>query len=78
VLDDVNGNTIRENYEWGTGNDTGLLEAAETATGAFSFATGSADAAMLVTLPPGTYTVILSGATTSTTGVGLIEVYEVP
>jgi hypothetical protein len=32
---------------------------------------------MVVTLPPGSYTVQLSGAS-GTTGVGLAEVYEVP
>jgi hypothetical protein len=35
------------------------------------------DAALLITLPPGTYTVIVSGAG-GLTGVGLVEVYEVP
>jgi len=69
---------IRENYSWQTGNDSGLVAAAETATGAFNFANKSADAAVLMVLPPGTYTAILSGATTTTTGVGLVEVYEVP
>jgi hypothetical protein len=35
------------------------------------------EAALLVTLPPGAYTAILSGAG-QTTGVGLIDVFEVP
>ncbi|HEY5227892.1 MAG TPA: hypothetical protein VIJ19_05090, partial [Opitutaceae bacterium] len=77
-LIDNNQKLIRENFSWQTGNDAGITTAAETATGAFAFATGSNDAAILITLPPGTYTAVLSGATSTTTGVGLVEVYEVP
>ena len=46
--------------------------------GAFAFANGSADSVILITLPPGTYTAVVSGATTADTGTGLVEVYEVP
>jgi hypothetical protein len=76
-LMDKSGNIIRENYSWQLGNGTALVDAAEAATGAFTYASGSADSAILVVLPPGTYTAELSGAGTAT-GVGLIEVYEVP
>jgi hypothetical protein len=68
---------IRENYSWGTGNDPGLVTEAEASTGAFSFAGGSADSAILIVLPPGTYTAEVSGAN-QTTGDALVEVYEVP
>lgn len=68
---------IRENYSWQTGNDGGLVSEAETQTGAFAFANGSADSAILIVLPPGTYTAELSGAN-NTTGDALVEVYEVP
>ena len=47
-----------------------------SAVGAFSLASGSADAAMTVTLPPGNYTAQVSGSGSSM-GVGLVEVYEV-
>ena len=40
-------------------------------------ATGSRDAAMVAQLPPGTYTVQLTGVN-GTTGVALIEIYELP
>jgi hypothetical protein len=58
----------------------GLLPAGApvmTTVGAFSLVTGSADSAMLVTLPPGNYTVQLSGVSGST-GIALVEIYEVP
>jgi hypothetical protein len=70
------GNLIRENYSWQLGNGTALIDAAEAVTGAFTYASGSADAAILIVLPPGTYTAELSGAS-SATGVAIVEVYEV-
>jgi hypothetical protein len=46
--------------------------------GAFALGGGSSrDAALLVTLPPGSYTAQVSGVG-NTTGVALIEVYELP
>jgi hypothetical protein len=45
--------------------------------GAFALATQSRDAALVATLPPGSYTAQVSGAG-GTTGVALVEVYEVP
>ena len=75
-LFNISGALIRENYSWQVGNDAGLVTAAETATGAFAFANGSADSAILITLPPGTYTAELSGAG-GAIGIALIEVYEI-
>jgi len=77
LINSTNQSVIRENYSWGTGNDLALVTAAEQATGAFPYATGSADSAILIVLPPGTYTAVLSG-TGSSTGTALVEVYEVP
>jgi hypothetical protein len=45
--------------------------------GAFNLTAGSRDAVLLVTLNPGTYTAQVSGVD-NTTGVALVEVYEVP
>lgn len=45
--------------------------------GAFALPTGSNDCAMVVTLPPGAYTAQVNGVS-STTGVALVEVYDVP
>jgi len=49
---------------------------AATAVGAFPLAVGSKDAALLIDLPPGGYTVQVSGVQ-DTTGIALVEVYEV-
>ena len=64
---------IGENNDWG---GTAELTAAFEAVGAFALPATAKDAALLVTLPRGNYTVQASG-TTGTTGVALVEVYEV-
>jgi hypothetical protein len=65
---------LNSNDNWG-GMET--ISAATTSVGAFGLDAGSSDAALLVTLPPGGYTAQVSGVG-ETTGVALIEIYEVP
>ena len=62
---------------WSTANNSAQIETAAKGVGAFGFAPGSGDCALLVTLLPGSYTVQVSGVN-NTTGVALVEVYEVP
>ncbi len=71
-----NGQSVKigENNDWG---GTAPLAAAFSAVGAFGLGATSKDAAVLVTLPPGGYSVQVSGVA-NTTGVSLVEVYEVP
>lgn len=69
-----------ENDQWGTpatgtGATGAQLAAAAARAGAFAFPAGSADAAVLVTLPPGAYSAVVEGAR-GATGAGLIEAYE--
>jgi len=53
------------------------VAAVASAVGAFSWSDpASKDSALLVTLPPGAYTAVVSGAS-GDTGVALVEVYEV-
>ena len=47
-------------------------------TGAFALPSGSKDAAVLVTLKPGAYTAQIKSAKNASSGVALIEIYEVP
>jgi hypothetical protein len=66
---------IAENEDWG---GSGVLKQIFSTVGAFPFTTDvSKDAAMLVTLEPGVYSVHVSGVG-GTTGVALVEIYEVP
>jgi hypothetical protein len=53
------------------------LTSAFTRVGAFALEASSKDAALVVTLPPGNYTAQVTGAD-NTTGIALVEVYEVP
>jgi uncharacterized protein (DUF1800 family) len=69
---------IAENDNWGTAIAPAVPVTAAnfTAVGAFTWTAGSRDAALLSTLAPGAYTAQVSGVG-ATTGVALIEVYEV-
>lgn len=68
------GTLVAENDDWG---GTPELAAVFAQTGAFVIDAASKDAALVVTLTPGAYTAILSGSN-SGTGVGLLEIYEIP
>jgi hypothetical protein len=52
--------------------------AAANAVGAFGLDLGSADAALLITLVPGAYTVQLNNLAGGARGDGLLEIYEMP
>lgn len=58
---------------WGGGSD---LARVFDQVGAFSLSADSKDAALLIALPPGNYTAQVSGVG-ETTGVALVEVYDV-
>jgi len=68
---------LAQNAGWGTSPDATLLATSAAQVGAFAFAAGSADAALIVHLSPGAYTAQVSGVG-NTTGVALVEVYELP
>ena len=66
---------IDENDNWAGAIE---LKTASRTVGAFDFdSDASKDAALLAELPPGAYTVQVTGANTGV-GVALIEVYELP
>jgi len=68
---------LATNDNWSTGvNATELAEAAAT-VGTFALTTGSRDAALIATLPPGAYTAVLGGVG-GTTGTALVEIYALP
>jgi hypothetical protein len=72
--------TLATNNDWGTPDAPGMAGAAALATaftqaGAFSFPAGSRDAALLVDLAPGNYTIQVTGAG-GTTGNAIVEVYD--
>lgn len=75
--------TVYSGQTWVAGNDNwesgtrpvGEMSAAFGHVGAFALPASSKDAALLVTLDPGAYTVVVSGVG-DTTGVALIEIYD--
>ncbi len=68
---------LATNDNWSASAVAGEIAAAATAAGAFALPTGSRDAALLVTLAPGSYTAVISGVG-NTTGTALVELYVVP
>lgn len=69
----LNGPEVAENDDWG---GTAELVANFKKVGAFDLPRNSKDAALMITLNPGAYTAVVNGVG-ETTGVGLIEIYEV-
>jgi septal ring-binding cell division protein DamX len=70
------GAVVASNTGWGTNTNPAQISSAASSVGAFALASGSADCALLASLPAGAYTVQVSGVGNST-GVALAEVYEV-
>jgi Immunoglobulin domain len=73
TLYDSKGNQVLSNAGW---NNNDAINSAGNHVGAFPMMYPSGDSALLVTLPPGAYTVNVAGAD-GTTGQGLVEIYEV-
>lgn len=67
---------IAGNDNWSTGpSPVAQITAASAQVGAFALPAGSRDAALLLTLQPGNYTVQVTGVA-NTTGVALVEIYD--
>jgi outer membrane protein assembly factor BamB/subtilisin family serine protease len=73
---DASGNVVASNTGWNSSGNALQLATTASQVGAFALPAGSADSALIVTLPAGAYTVHVAGVN-SGTGVALAEVYEV-
>jgi hypothetical protein len=67
---------VASNDNWSDNPNAADIVTTSTAIGAFGLTDGSKDAVMLTWLEPGVYTAQVSGVG-ETTGVALVEVYEV-
>ena len=67
---------IASNDNWGADTNVASLNSAFAQSGAFAFANGSKDAALVTDLAPGSYSIQVSGAN-DTTGLALVEVYDI-
>ncbi len=65
------------NDNWSATTAAAELAAAAARAGSFALPAGSRDAALLAVLPPGAYTVQVSGVGAAT-GVALLEIYDAP
>ena len=74
-LFDAAGKSLATNDNW---SGTTALTAAFSATGAFTLPSTSKDAALVTTLVPGNYSVVVTPVTGTASGTALLEVYEVP
>jgi hypothetical protein len=80
TLKDAGGRTLFSNIGWSSGpagQDLVLAAAAAKIYAQPVLQTGSDDSELLVTLPPGAYTALVSGADGGT-GVALCSIYELP
>jgi len=68
---------IAQNAGWSSSADASAIAQAAASVGAFAYAPGSADAAIIINLPPGAYTAQVTGVG-GASGISLVEVYEVP
>jgi hypothetical protein len=66
---------ITTNEGWA---NSAAIATAAIQTGAFALPSGSKDAAVLITLNPGAYSAQVKSAQNASSGVALIEIYEVP
>jgi hypothetical protein len=80
----VDQTVIASNDDWGETADADSIAQAAAATGAFPLLPGEPDAALLVNLPPGIYTVGVRPGWSYTfppgkeSGISLVEIYRVP
>ncbi len=67
---------LHANDDWGTESNAAEIASLSAQLGALAFTSGSKDAALLVTLEPGAYTVQVSGVG-DTGGIVLVELFEI-
>ncbi len=78
VLKIYSGQTVVATVDdWSDEKNAPVAKAAGDVVGAFSLPQASKDAALFITLPPGAYTVEISGKDNGE-GVALLEIYDVP
>jgi len=68
---------LATNDNWSSAANASAIASTATAVGAFTLSASSKDAAVLMTLTPGSYTAVVSGVG-ATTGTALVELYVVP
>ncbi|HEY3756850.1 MAG TPA: hypothetical protein VGL42_11930 [Opitutaceae bacterium] len=79
TLYDQAASPIATDDDWGFSAQTDQIASLGAAVGAFPFAPGSADSALIAALPPGTFTAAIAGSSgTPDQGIALVEIYAAP
>lgn len=79
TLYDGAGGTVAANDGWSLSAQTSQVQELAAAVGAFAFAPGSADSALIADLPAGAFSAVASAAPgTPDQGVALVEIYAAP
>lgn len=73
----ANGNLVASNVGWSANSNAAQIVAEASAVGAFPLVPGSPDSALVLTLPPGAYTAVVSSQD-GEPGIALVEVYQGP
>ncbi|QYM79102.1 hypothetical protein K0B96_00365 [Horticoccus luteus] len=68
---------VAQNDNWSDATNAAVIATTSTTVGAAAMTSGAKDAAVLVTLAPGVYTAVVTGVG-QTTGVALVEIFDVP
>ncbi|MEZ5274839.1 MAG: hypothetical protein R3F07_00500 [Opitutaceae bacterium] len=77
TLRSANSTILARNEKWSDADNYKKIASVSQTIGAFALANDSQDAAILISLAPGAYTAVVSGAH-GTVGTALVEVYAVP
>jgi uncharacterized delta-60 repeat protein len=75
TLLDAGFNVVATNNDWGTNANAAAIASASAAVSAFALPANSKDAALLLTIGPGTYTAVLEGAD-GTGGIAHLEIFD--
>lgn len=70
--------TLQSVGAWSTASNAAQISAAFTTTGAFFLPPANEDSALIASVPPGAYTALVTAAPNTSTGVCLMEAYEMP
>lgn len=73
---DRTGAPLAENDDWSAGPNAAAVGESFPAAGAFGLPTGSRDAAVIVSLPPGQYSAVVRSADPAGRGIALVELYD--
>ena len=77
TLTNQDGDEVATNDDWSLSPDAGMISLVAQQVGAFPLTEGSPDAVLLIEVPPGVYTALISDASGGE-GIAIVEVYAAP